>query len=370
MIEKMVLIEELEVGMLITQDVYTGRGVILVPENTRVTTEVLNLLARYSIMEVIIGEEPEKPEKPELSPEELGLLDGAIGMLDYLEEREKKQDTFEDIFHEAEEDLEIGFNVLLQQEEIDIYQFLDIVATVAAKADNDVNLCHMLYKMNREERNIYSHSINVSMYAQLLAKWLDLPVDEVELAGIAGLLHDVGLLVCHREGEKNVTLHGEYENKCGFNHMVYGYNLIKDLDVDIRLKQAVLTHHERMDLSGFPNRLSYKSLNYISRIIALADAYDTLTMKEDGYEAMQPLMALNYMFDKCYIKFDTEMMICFIEHIVRNFIQYEVLLSDGQRGKIVIPNKKEPARPLVMTNDGEVIDLSTRKDLDITEMYY
>jgi len=102
----------------------------------------------------------------------------------------------------------------------------------------------------------------------------------------------------------------------------------------------------------------------------LADAYDTLTMQEEGYEAMQPLKALNYMFDNCYIKFDTEMLLCFIEHIVQNFIQYEVLLSNGQRGKIVMPNKKEPARPLIMTANGEVVDLSARKDITITEMYY
>ena len=84
---------------------------------------------------------------------------------------------------------------------------------------------------------------------------------------------------------------------------------------------------------------------------------------------MQPLTALNHMFDSGYIKFDTEMMICFIQHIVQNFVQYEIMLSDGRRGKIVMPNKKEPARPLVMVN-GEFVDLSLRKDLTITEMFY
>ena len=79
--------------------------------------------------------------------------------------------------------------------------------------------------------------------------------------------------------------------------------------------------------------------------------------------------ALGYMFDNCYIKFDTEMMICFIQHLVQNFIQYEVLLSDGQRGKIVMPNKKEPARPLIMVNGG-FVDLAQRKDLTIKEMFY
>lgn len=368
MIEKMVTIEELDEGMLITADVYNRSGVIIVPENTIVTAEVLNLLARHSIMEVIVGEEGEA-EATELSAEDQNLLASALDMLDIMEAKENKQDSFEDTFRNAEKKLESSLMKLVNKENIEIDSLLDIVDTIAAKADNDVNLCDMLFKMNGHSEGLYAHSLNVSMYAQLLAKWMDLPEDEIELAGIAGLLHDIGLIVCHKEGEKNITLHGEYENTCGINHMLHGYNLLKDLDVDVRLKQAVLTHHERMDLSGFPNKLSYKSLNYISRVVALADAYDTLTMKEEGFTAMPPLAVLSYLFDNCYIKFDTEMMICFIEHLVHNFIQYEVCLSDGQRGKIVMPNKKEPARPLLMV-DGGFVDLSLRKDLTITEMYY
>jgi len=364
--ERMISIEELDEGMLITADVYTRGGVILVPENTTVTTEVLNLLAKHSIMEVIVGIDRVATE---VSEDDLNILDGALGMLDYLEEREMKQETFEDTFRIAEENLEKGINRLINGELKDVYELLDIVDAIAAKADNDVNLLDMLFKMDKTSKSVYLHSINVSIYAQLLAKWMDLTEEEVEMAGIAGLVHDAGLLICGKEGEKDITLHGEYENKCGQNHMVYSYNLIKDMDIDIRLKQAVLTHHERMDLSGFPNKLSYKSLNNISRAVALADAYDTYTMTEEGYEAMQPLSALSYMFDNCYIKFDTEMMICFIQHIVQNFIQYEVMLSDGQRGKIVMPNKKDPARPLVMVNGG-FVDLSLRKDLTITEMFY
>lgn len=367
MLERMVSIEQLEEGMLITADVYTRGGLIIVPENTVVTAEVLDLLARHSIMEVIVGEE--SGEASEFSQEDLDVLESALGMLDYLEERENKQDTFEDTFRAAEKELKQGLAKLIKQEPIDVTSLLDIVDTIAAKADNDVNLFDMLFKMNRSSADLYEHSLNVSIYAQLLAKWMDLPEEEIELSGIAGLLHDVGLLVCHQEGEKDLTFHGEYENTCGSSHMIYSYNLIKDLDVDVRLKQAVLTHHERMDLSGFPHQLSYKSLNYVSRVVALADAYDTLTMKEEGYTAMSPLAALNYLFDNCYIKFDTEMMVCFIQHVVQNFIQYEVLLSDGQRGKIVMPNKKEPARPLIMV-DGGFVDLSQRKDLTITEMYY
>ena len=367
MIGKKISIEKLEQGMSIIEDVYTRGGVIIVPAQTEVTEGVLNLLARHSIQEVVIGEEITILEP---TVRDNSILDDALGMIDYLEEREHKQETFEDTFRVAVKSVKEFFKQMLAGQQVDIYELLDIVATVVEKADNNVNLLQMLYKkMNQQNEDVYEHCINVSLYAQLLAKWADLTAEEVEMAGIAGILHDIGLIVCYREGEKNITLHGEYENKCGFNHMVYSYNLVKDMDVDVRLKQAILTHHERMDLTGFPNKLSYKSLNYVSRAVAIADGFATLTMKEDGYTVLQPLNALCEMYDKGYIKFDTKMLICFIDHIVQNFIQYEVLLSDGQRGKIVMPSKREPARPVVMVGD-EIVDLAVRKDLSIIEMFY
>ena len=54
--ERTVSIEELEKGMLIAADVHTDGGVVVVPQNTVVSTEVLNLLARHSIMEVSVKE--------------------------------------------------------------------------------------------------------------------------------------------------------------------------------------------------------------------------------------------------------------------------------------------------------------------------
>ena len=180
------------------------------------------------------------------------------------------------------------------------------------------------------------------------------------------MLHEIGLLKCQQEGEK-ISFRDEYDNKCCSNHMTYGYNMIMDKELDSKVKQAVITHHERMDLSGFPNKLSYKKLNNISRVIAIADAYDTYTMAENGKEGMSPLEALNYMYDTSYIKFDTDMLLRFIEHMLQNFIQYEVLLSDGRKGRIVMGNKTAPARPLVQVAGG-FVDLSSNKDITIVEM--
>lgn len=365
MTERRVFRDQLKEGMLITADVYTYGGLVVVPENTVVTKEVIELLTRHSIVEVIIGEEIEMPE---FSMEDLGLLDDVLGMVEMMEADQESLEQFSEGFHVAEETLSESLrNIASQDGDIDVQQLLDMVDSVAAKASNDINLCGMLMKMKEDAKNLYTHSINVSLYAQLLAKWLDFSEEDIEMVGIAGLLHDIGLLKCQMEGEEEILFHDEYENRSGINHMIHGYNIIKDKDLDLKVKQAVLTHHERMDLSGFPYKMSYKNINNISRVLAIADAYDTLTMEEEGYEPMSPFEVLGLMYDTCYIRFDSEMLVLFIEHMAQNFIQYEVLLSDGRTAKIVMTNKYNVARPLVMSGT-EFIDLSQRKDITIKKI--
>lgn len=80
----------------------------------------------------------------------------------------------------------------------------------------------------------------------------------------------------------NFTFHAEIEGGPYIKHAVLGYNLLKDKNIDIKVKQAVLTHHERQDGSGFPLKVSKENINYISRIIAIADTYDTMIMAEEG----------------------------------------------------------------------------------------
>ena len=180
MAERMVSIDKLEEGMRIIADVHNRGGVIVVPAYTVVNYEVIDLLARHSIKEVLIDKETEDAE---VSLEDINILGNALDMLTYMEERENKQSAFEIAFRVAVEDVKVFFEQVLMHQDVDIYQLLDIVATVVESADNNVNLFQMLYKMmNREVEDIYEHCILVSLYAQLLAKWADLTADEVLFA--------------------------------------------------------------------------------------------------------------------------------------------------------------------------------------------
>ena len=376
MAQKRMWTRDLKEGMVVKADVFTRNGVIIVPVRTVINQEVLELLARHSIREVFVEVDAPKPAEPVVKPEPVKPIEAApvpVVVPNFLVEREKAQrmEVFTATFHVAEETLSQSLRELAYQDkDVNIDQLLNMVNSVVAKADNDVNLCDMLFKMKQSAESLYAHAINVSLYAQLLARWIGLSAEEIELVGIAGLLHDIGLLKCQQEEEGiPIYFHDEHDNEVRIweRHVVYGYNMIKDKPLDIRVKQAVLTHHERMDGRGFPHQMDYRNINTISKVLAIADTYDTLTLIEPDYEPLSPFEALRQLNYEYYLKLDADMIMTFVDRMAQNFIRYEVILSNGQRGRIVMINKHDQARPLVQVGD-EFIDLSKQTDITIIKL--
>jgi len=345
----------LKQDMIIRADVYTNSGVVIVPKDTVVSKEVCSLLAKHHITEVTIGcDEPQPEEKapapqawqPKLDPEKL--------------------EEFKQTFRITEEALSESLkDIVYHDEEVNVPQLLSMVNSIVEKSDNVMNLCDMLFFMKESAGNLFTHAINTSLFGQLLARWADLSERDIEAVAVAGLLHDIGILKCQEEGESFTTFHDEMEKLCCENHVAYSYNLCKDKNIDIRIKQAILTHHERLDESGFPLGVSQKNINEVSRILAIADTYDTLTMTENGTERLSPFSALARLDDVSYGKLDPRLLMIFLEHITQNFIQHRVLLNNGQLGTIVMINKMNLPKPLVQLDKGEFIDLSSRKDISI-----
>ena len=356
MAQKKIRIEDLSEKMIIKEDVYTDSGVIIVPANTEVTEDVISLLVRHFIEEVVVEEGDSKQFAIKAREEKL------------KKEREKKVEGFRESIQIVEENLSQSLRgIAYQDKDIDVNSLLGMINGIIEKSDNDIDLCDMLFRMKQVGENLYSHSINVALYAQVLAKWAGFTEEEIELAGMAGILHDIGMLQFHEENVEKFTFRDEYEKNGYDKHVVYGYEMIKDKSVDRRVKQAVLDHHERLDRTGFPIAKGATGINRISRVIAVADAYDTLTMEEPGKDDITPFGALKYL-ENSKERFDPKLLLTFVERMAEDFINYEVLLSNGKKGKIVLINKLDLTRPLVQVGS-TFIDLAVRTDLTIIKMY-
>lgn len=345
----------LQKGMIIKSDVFNHTGTLIVPANTTVTKEVFALLTRHFISEVIVDYTPTQKSTPD--PNLLQKTNGIPA---------KKMEEFTKTFHIAEETLSQNLkDIALRDKDVDIQTLVNMITSVVNKTDGDVNLCDMLFHMKSNSETLYSHSINVSLYAQLLARWLDFTAEEIELVSLAGLLHDIGHLK-YPETD-SFSLHDELNKRCHDKHPAYGYKIIQQKTIDYRIKQAILTHHERMDQSGFPMGVSFANINSTARVLAIADTYATLTTEEATDPALTPFEVLKFLEKSEYSKYDTRYLLLFTERIAQNFVQHEVLLNNGQVGVIILLNKVDLTRPLVQVGS-QFIDLSLRTDLAIKKI--
>jgi len=122
----------------------------------------------------------------------------------------------------------------------------------------------------------YGHSMRVSDYCCLIANRLDFDVTSIENIRAAALLHDIGMI-----GISDVILGktghlSDEEKKIIRGHAQKGVEILSPLKQFEALLPGILHHHENYDGSGYPAGLTGENIPLSARIIAVADAYDSI----------------------------------------------------------------------------------------------
>ena len=161
------------------------------------------------------------------------------------------------------------------------------------------------------------HSQKVSAYAAMVAAAAGLNHAEVEEIRLAGLLHDVGKVgipeaVLNKSGPLDAA---EWETMK--THTQLGARLLETLRAMDRVRQMVLHHHEFFDGSGYPDRLEGHQIPLGARIIAIADAYDTITSERTYKKARTAEDAFAELERCAENQFDPELVHLFVDTMRR-----------------------------------------------------
>jgi putative two-component system response regulator len=127
--------------------------------------------------------------------------------------------------------------------------------------------------------NTGAHLQRISRYAEMIARNLGLPPNQVELIRLASPMHDIGKIGIPDHillSKQELT---EQEFKMMKTHPEIGYKILKDSQSSLLKMSAVIAfaHHERYDGSGYPIGLSSTDIPLPARIVAVADVFDALT---------------------------------------------------------------------------------------------
>lgn len=132
------------------------------------------------------------------------------------------------------------------------------------------------------------HSIAVTDYAVAIAKRLGLDEGLVRDVERAGLLHDVGKIGTPESILLKPARLDDDEFKIMSEHSEMGGHIIEAVPFLSPLMPIIRHHHERWDGSGYPDGLAGERIPLLSRVLAVADAFDAMT-SERPYRTPVPL---------------------------------------------------------------------------------
>ena len=145
-----------------------------------------------------------------------------------------------------------------------------------------------------EARDEYcrGHSYRVCEVSMLLAQSLGLGEKEIEELRVATLLHDLGKIGIPDVILKKPSALTEEEALIMRQHPVIGYDICKPLELSPGVLNVIRNHHERIDGTGYPDKLIGGDLTLQLRIVGVADAFDAMCSPRPYRDVMEVPVAV------------------------------------------------------------------------------
>ena len=243
-------------------------------------------------------------------------------------------------------------------------------AHVLPMADNSGSIDY-LFNLGHLNNSVTLHCVRVSIISGIIGKWMHFDWEEIRTLVTSALLHDAGKINFPENivGKLPEELNGD-DLQIYAGHCKEGYDLLKKAKFSEPIPTVALSHHERMNGSGFPNALRGDKIHPFARIVAVADAYDILTAEHEGSVKRTPFHAVNFFTKELYSNFDPVVCIPLVTRIKDSLIGSNVKLSDGRIGTVAFYPNDFSALPIISFDDGTEEDLNharvTIKEYNVT----
>jgi hypothetical protein len=130
-----------------------------------------------------------------------------------------------------------------------------------------------------ETKDYYTrgHSERVASASVLIAQQLGMRADRLEMLRYAGMLHDVGKLGVPTKLLQKTGPLDDDEFASIKLHPTRGFEMVNGISFLEEATLGIRHHHERVDGRGYPDGLAGDEIPEFARLIAVADAFDSMT---------------------------------------------------------------------------------------------
>ncbi len=336
-------VEELKPGMIYDQPLYVDQSNVLVAANTAISENDIKKLMTWGVSEIetrgtLIGD-----KNGGSTPED----NQARIINDYNNLLKKRKDLIS-IYQKARKSVENAYNAIRKDEPFDLKEIETSVTEIISLLRENSNIFLFLYGLDEGKDYLVTHSVNVTFYAIIMGLALKYPMTSLKELGIGTMLLDAGMLkmpvyIIHKQS--NLT---DQEYQQIKTHPLHGYKVLRQLgDLNERIANVSLQHHEQFDGKGYPRGLKGNEISEFARITAIADSYEAQISKRSYRQKVYFYHAMRNLLSSGVNRFDPVILRVFLSRMSVYPIGSIVELNDGSIGIIIGSIPEKPLRPII-----------------------
>lgn len=366
---RLVPLECIRENSILGKNIYTNDGQVLLRAGIRLTDILLKKIRDLKIFSLYIIDEYSASEiediiKPELRQKSISFIKEVFSDIERISCSYKFEKRKIDEYSKKEQDY---FNRIGELAE-------ELLNTVL----NNRNILLYLVDIKSMDNYTYSHCVNVAIISIIIGISLKLNKSDLIDLCIGALIHDIGKTFIPQEILQKPGKLTPEEFEIIKSHPELGYDFLNNfLILRPQVKSIVIQHHERFDGYGYPYGISGNDINYLARIVSIADVYDALTSDRPYKKALSPSDALEYIMSNAGTSFDFDIVNVFSKVIITYPKGTIVSLSNGETAIVEKTLPSFPLRPVIKilkSNDtkkvGSKLNLVNNNSIVISDIIY
>ncbi|MCB1683723.1 MAG: HD-GYP domain-containing protein [Pseudomonadales bacterium] len=253
----------------------------------------------------------------------------------------------------------------------DIDEIERAISPLVASVMRNRSAMAALLRMRAVDDYTFSHSISNAVWGAVLARGLGFPPKEIDAIALACSLLDIGKVNLPAELLVQKEAPTEEQWHLLRSHVDEGIKLLEENGVnDVKVLQAVRSHHERFDGSGYPAGLTGNAIPLYARIAGVVDSYDAMISERPYAQAMSSYAAVQELQRQADVLYQKELVEHFIQAIGVFPVGAIVELNTGEVGVVMAQDSNRRLKPkVILILDGDkkarshlvVVDLAVQE---------